>query len=153
MPSKITQQDNKVGFGPDGGHAFITLVHIDLKHNDIQSESFGFYPSEGGFMSGSDVKGKVVDDSNSYSDTKYVIPISKEGYQKALNYGKNSARNPPSYNLYSNNCVDFVVQMGAKASIKLPDRGVFFNGAGWLSNPSQMNGSLRFRERFGIKYK
>jgi RHS repeat-associated protein len=151
MPSKITPQENKLGSGPDGGHAFVTLVHIDLKNKDITSDSFGLYPAEGGYMFGADVTGKVVDDSKSYADTKYAVPITKEGYQAALDYGKSTVSNPPVYNLQNNNCVDYVIQMGDKAGTRLPDRGAFFNGAGWLSNPSQLNRSMRFKERFNIK--
>jgi hypothetical protein len=150
-PSKITSQNNRVGSGPDGGHAFTTLVHINLESNEINTDSFGLYPAEGGYMLGSGVKGKIVDDSKSYADTRYVVPITKEGYQAALNYGKRTVSTPPNYNLYDYNCVDYVIQMGNQAGVKLPDRGVFFNGAGWLSNPSQMNRSMRFREFFGIK--
>jgi hypothetical protein len=146
-PVKKTEDTNSI-FAVDGGHAFVTLEHIDLKNSEFNSDSFGLYPAEGsnGIMLGKDVPGDIRDDSRTYADITYSIPITKEGYQSAMEFGKYSKTHPPEYNLYKNNCTNFVGDLAKSAGVNIPIGGYF----GRVSNPSSMQVSMRAMKFWGL---
>lgn len=122
LSSSKVEQNNDGKLSVDGGHAFVTLIHIDKTTLEIEKNTFGLYPAaKDGIIKGSTVAGKIADDSNSYFDNSFSFTITKEGYNRALEYANYKKKNPPSYNLYINNCVDFCVDIADKAEVDLPD--------------------------------
>ncbi len=117
-PVKMDLSGDGISF--DAGHVFVTLVNVNSENEIVEEKSFGLYPATSGFLKGDFVPGKVVDDSQRHSDSRYLFPISKDGYQKALKYAQQSMISPPSYNLYRNNCVDFVSKIGKFAGLEIP---------------------------------
>jgi hypothetical protein len=144
-PAKKIENDNSL-FRIDAGHAFATLVHFDLENERIYRDSFGLYPASGGIMMGQNVPGDVRDDSESYTDVKYSISITQDGYQSALEFGRESKYNPPEYNLYSYNCSNFVGDLAKLAGVNIPTGGYF----GFFSNPTSMQVSIRAMEFWGL---
>lgn len=142
LSSKIEQ--NSQGYvALDGGHAFVSLIHINLETMDIENNSYGLYPAEKtGIIKGENVKGQIKDDSDSYYDNSFTFFITKEGYQKAKDYADVKKDNPPDYNLYTNNCVDFSISISKKAGIDIPNLPIG-------SSPNSLNDILQINGLFG----
>lgn len=129
----------------DGGHVFVTLVNVNFLSGEIKTDSFGFYPAEKeGIIKGSNLKGEIKNDSESYYDTSYTFFISKRNYENALNYAEKAVENPPSYNLYKNNCVNFGINVAKSAGLNIPDYSI-------ISNPSDLNKILKAYKELGVK--
>ena len=148
-PSENTSFDSKIETNNngdlivDGGHAFVSLIHVNLENMKIESNTFGLYPAEhSGIMQGKNVNGEVKNDSDSYYDNVYSFKITKSDYENALNYATNKQNNPPKYNLYKNNCVDFSICVSNKANVNIPKLQI-------VSSPNGLDNILRVKKFFG----
>lgn len=93
-------------------------------------------------MQGKNVNGEVKNDSDSYYDNVYSFKITKSDYENALNYVINKQSNPPKYNLYKNNCVDFSICVSNKANVNIPKLQI-------VSSPNGLDNILRVKKFFG----
>ena len=90
------------------GHVWIVLLNLNDK-GTITAR--GLIPADRGELSNSkpEGKGKIRDEIDQKFSAGRLIPITKEEYDKWIDWFKKQESTPPNYNLRSNNCTNFAL--------------------------------------------
>ncbi len=116
------------------GHAFVQMIPMAGPQVGNQNLVYGFYPA-GNNPFGA---GKVRNDSKRPWDFCITYNVTPAQYNAAAGTINADIAAPPGYNLFSNNCVDWVNKVTAAAGIALPNTK---NRAG-IDDPNALWSSL-----------
>jgi RHS repeat-associated protein len=126
------------GFTANVGHSFIGLKDTDAKTETKR----GFYPSKPTDPTSPTVPGVVKDNADHSWSVKKEFVISDQQYDKLNQSVANDTKNPPEYDLNTNNCTDWVNHKAGEVGVTLPDpQGTWPGGQG--SNPGMEGQALR----------
>ena len=122
------------------GHAFIGITKDNI------TQIIGFYPSGGSIgaglstISGNNVYSELHDNSSTLYTIKNSYSINANGFNNLLGFLNNFDPNIYTYNLFNNNCTNFVFDAAFNAGVSLP-----FSGNGNLidKSPAQLGQDLR----------
>ncbi|KAB1231474.1 RHS repeat-associated core domain-containing protein [Chryseobacterium viscerum] len=124
----------------DSGHAFVTL---NRKNTDgtTDSKSFGFYPYPPSVNPlASSASGKIKDNAGHEDEVVQTRSISEKNFNDILDF-VDSKKNT-TYDLNTNNCADFVINVAAAGGIKLPKTKSSYQGFNG-HNPGDLGEDLR----------
>jgi RHS repeat-associated protein len=148
QPNPGTRDRQAGAFGTNLGHSFIGLRDTD-KHTNVR---VGFYPKDGTSLDvarGKTVSGTIKNnDQHSYNIEK-DIKVTDKQYQNVVDSVKKDAANPPNFNLYNENCTDWVIQKAAAGGVTLPSNS---GGEGSPNNPADLGQDLSYQGASPIPY-
>jgi hypothetical protein len=105
-----------------GGHAFITWRSEDSAFHKVEQFTYGFFPKKGSpiFKSaeGLLVEGYVKNSNRDLLVRRFIIEVDSVDYVETLKEADNWKKQ--SYNLFTNNCVDFMRDVAAKLKLNAP---------------------------------
>ena len=105
-----------------GGHAFITWRREDTTLQKAEQLTFGFFPKKGnGFFKNTEgviVEGYVQNSNRDRFMRRFIIEVDSICYEETLKSVDTWKAQP--YNLFNNNCVDFMREMALKLGLKAP---------------------------------
>ena len=124
------------------GHTFVTLIKFNADSTTL-SRSFGFYPKKDNLLSATPLiptsTSVFKDDSQHEWDEVVGKFISKKKFDRILSLVKEYKCK--KYNLNSNNCTDFGLDIAAIAGIKIKEtKGTWLFGKG--NNPANVGQSI-----------
>lgn len=124
----------------DSGHAFVTL---NRKNTDgtTDSKTFGFYPYPQSVNPiASEENGKIRDNNGHEQEVVQTRSINEKNFNDILNFVE--SKKNTKYDLNTNNCSDFVINLAGVAGIKLPKTKSSFSGFSG-TNPGNLGEDLR----------
>lgn len=105
-----------------GGHAFITWRSEDSAFQKVEQFTYGFFPKKGSpvfkSVQGLLVEGYVKNSNRDLLVRRFIIEVDSAAYFETLKEVDNWKKQ--SYNLFTNNCVDFMRDMAAKLKLNAP---------------------------------
>jgi hypothetical protein len=105
-----------------GGHAFITWRSEDSAFHKVEQFTYGFFPKKGSpifkSVDGLVVEGYVKNSRKDLLVRRFIIEVDSTDYVETLKEVDNWKKQ--SYNLFSNNCVDFMRDVAAKLKLNAP---------------------------------
>ncbi|MUG92096.1 hypothetical protein F7734_06345 [Scytonema sp. UIC 10036] len=121
--------------GSPTGHAFIIWGVEDNNKLISAQEAFGFYPSQGTGVFGSvpgSVKDEALSEKMNFITDRLIVQVDKtifERAQKAI-----SKWSTADYNLFSNNCINFVIDVARDAGLQVPSKSGTVTPSGYVQN-------------------
>lgn len=123
------------------GHTFVSLTHTS---NGVSNTMvFGLYPLNGVNPSSPESPRAIVNDGSHAYDIAMSYSISCDQFNDILNEAASIQGN--NYNLNSNNCTDFGLNLGGVVDCCIPDSQGFW-GFGSGSNPGALGEDLKGHE-------
>ncbi len=119
------------------GHVYIELYKAGA-NGSLISQNVGFYPGYGfSVLTGLDVPSKMVDNAGHEYNARYSISVTPSQFQAAINAAQYLGAQ--SYNIATNNCVDFALGVfnAAGGNLSIPGRQIpgFPNGTSGSNTP------------------
>jgi hypothetical protein len=105
-----SRPDAALDFLGSPGHTFVTITKSNSTHNQSVTQSFGFYPVSGpASLTLNDVAGKIVNDQFHETNAQIKKQISLSDFANIRLNAYLWATQP--YNLSTNNCTDFALNL------------------------------------------
>lgn len=105
-----------------GGHAFITWRSEDSAFQKVEQFTYGFFPKKGHGISknaeGIVVEGYVKNSNRERLVRRFIMEVDSELYVETIQ-GVNVWQSQ-SYNLFDNNCVDFMDDIALRLGLNIP---------------------------------
>lgn len=94
------------------------------------------------------VAGKVTEETNEPYDEKLEYNITRAQYDAVKKYAETAVKNPPKYNIWTNNCVIFSYKALKQAGLKLPPQLLPYSPAMVTLGVRILERADRIKDRF-----
>ena len=119
--------------GSSAGHAFVVWGIQDSSRGVSTSEAFGFYPKEGTGMLGripGEIRNEAFSGKMKYITDRLIVQVDKSVYDRTHTAIREWST--VYYDLYSPNCINFVMSVARDANLRVPPKGNFTSPSGYV---------------------